>query len=119
MSTTVRRGTPHGNEDECWVVADLWKAAEGLPAKYIDIASLAEVWDPNMWVYYWKDPTHAHVKPELPRVRTANTAYAIILHPDGWLMDGMHRVAKRLMAGETTVLAVRLPPEKLPPPWSW
>ena len=39
----------------------------------------------------------------------ADLAYPIILGHDGWVMDGMHRVARALMAGRSHIDAVRFP----------
>ena len=108
--------TPDGDE-ECWEVATLWEAAKGLTPETIDLATLGETTDPDCWVHLWRDPTHPRVVPELPRVTTADLSYPVILHPNGWLMDGCHRVVRALMSGETTVLAVRFTPDTLPLPW--
>lgn len=104
--------------DPCWLVEDLWVAAEGLPSELIPIATVKEVFDPSTWLSHWQDPTHPDVVPELPRIQEADTSYPVILHPDGTLMDGMHRIAKRLMEGHTTVLSVRFTPDTLPAPWN-
>lgn len=46
------------------------------------------------------------------RVFNANLEYPILLDPDGFIMDGWHRVCKALVFGIETVKAVRF--EKLP-----
>jgi len=54
------------------------------------------------------------VEPELERIRSADLDYPIILHPNGWVMDGMHRIGKRLLAGELTIQAVQFDSNTLP-----
>ena len=110
--------SPDGGE-ECWEVPVLWKAAKGLVPGTLDIAALSEATDPDLWVCHWRDPTHPMVVPELPRIEAADLSYPVILHPRGWLMDGMHRLAKALMAGRTTVSYVRFTDDTLPPPWDY
>lgn len=47
-------------------------------------------------------------------VLAADLAFPIVVDPDGGVMDGMHRVARALLEGRTTIQARRLP--VLPPP---
>ena len=108
--------SPEGVE-ECWEVSVLWEAAKGLTPEPVDLATLDEATDPSHWVCHWRDPTHPWMVPELPRIEAADLSYPILFHPAGWLMDGMHRVAKTLMSGRTVGMAVRFTPETLPPPW--
>jgi hypothetical protein len=44
-----------------------------------------------------------HVK----RVNETDLQYPILLDPDGFIMDGWHRVIKALVAGDETIKAVR------------
>ena len=46
---------------------------------------------------------------QMKRVQDADLSYPIIQAPDGWIMDGLHRIVKAIMNGETTIKAVRLP----------
>ena len=43
------------------------------------------------------------------RVSEADLSHPIIQAPDGWIMDGCHRIAKAILEGRTTIKAVRLP----------
>jgi hypothetical protein len=56
------------------------------------------------------------VAPEMKRVMDADLSYPVILHPDGWLMDGFHRVARALREGRDIIPAVRFTAEALPTP---
>jgi hypothetical protein len=43
----------------------------------------------------------------LRRVLEVDLAYPVILGPDGRVMDGMHRIARALIDGRSTITAVR------------
>jgi ParB-like chromosome segregation protein Spo0J len=47
-------------------------------------------------------------------IEEVDVAYPIILGPDGRVMDGMHRIARAMLEGKSTIPAVRL--ERLPEP---
>jgi hypothetical protein len=47
-------------------------------------------------------------------IQEVDLAYPIILGPDNRVMDGMHRVARVVLEGRTTIPAVRL--HRLPEP---
>jgi hypothetical protein len=42
-------------------------------------------------------------------MQQVDLSYPIIQAPDGWIMDGYHRIAKAILEGKTTIKAVRLP----------
>ena len=115
--------TPEGDfctseDDWIWLVKDLWEAVRGLPTETVDISSLREVHDQESWISSafigdWDAVFHE----DRVRIHKADLSYPVILHPNGWLMDGFHRVALAILKGETTVQAVRLTAETLPEPW--
>ena len=105
----------HG-ESEKWSVPQLWEAARELTIVTIEIAAIPGIDELGCWLREIDDPSHPLVRGEMLRVHAADLSYPVILHPKGWLMDGYHRVAKRLLAGEVTVQAVRLTYENLPTP---
>lgn len=114
--------TPGGDffifEGLIWLVEDLWEAAKGLPTETIDIAQLRGVHDPESWASNaFKGKWDAVASDDWGRIHRVDTSYPVILHPDGRLMDGFHRVAFRLLTAEGTVQAVRLTAETLPEPW--
>lgn len=45
---------------------------------------------------------------EMQAVKQVDFKYPVILAPEGWVMDGWHRVAKAIMQGKKTIKAVRL-----------
>ena len=101
---------------ERWVVPRLWEASKGLPITEVEITSLEEVSHPHGWLRHWRDPSHPLVAPEMERVRAADLAYPILLHPEGWVMDGCHRIVRALMEGRATIPAVRFTRNTLPLP---
>lgn len=107
------------DDEMCWEVTGLWEAAKDIIPEAVSLANLPECNDPHMWIYHWRDLDHPWVSPELPRIEAADLSYPILFHPAGWLMDGMHRVAKTLMSGRTVGMAVRFTPDTLPPPWDY
>lgn len=68
------------------------------------------------WVAHWADPNHTEVWFETARTREADLSYPVILHPNGHLMDGYHRVCKALQSGFTHVQAVQFTEDILPAP---
>lgn len=56
----------------------------------------------------------AHIR----RVAKADLSYPIILHPDGAVLDGRHRLLKALVVGRDSIKAVRFTFEALPSPCS-
>lgn len=101
---------------ERWVVPRLWEASKALPITEVVIATLEEVTDPHGWLRHWRAPSHPLVAPEMGRVLTADLDYPIILHPEGWVMDGCHRIVRALREGRSTIRAVRFTYETLPSP---
>ncbi len=61
---------------------------------------------------YWFDeeyrPTCRAVVEHMQRIESADPGDPIILSPDGYVIDGMHRVAKAFLAGAASIRAVRL-----------
>ena len=68
---------------------------------------------------YWFDgdtyrPTVRTVVDHARRMAEVDTRHPIILGPDGRVMDGMHRIARAMLEGRTTIAARVF--EELPPP---
>lgn len=100
---------------ESWIVPELWEAAKGLPVEDIVINKLEEVTAYDYWLRFAKDPTHAQVAPEMERINACDLDCPILLHPSGWVMDGFHRLAKAIQAGNLTIKAQRFTKANLPP----
>lgn len=99
---------------DAWDVERLVELSASLPVREVELASIDEI-----DTAYWFDPGTAR-----PTVRTivehvrlieeADLSYPIILAADGRVMDGMHRIARALLEGRTTIKAVRFTEQ--PPP---
>ncbi len=95
-----------------WDVRRLWQLAADLPVREVVVADLPGV-DENCWFHVDEAPTIRNVVGHLKRVLAADVERPIILNVDGTVMDGLHRVARALLEGRTTLPAVRF--ETMPP----
>ncbi|WP_276981825.1 hypothetical protein [Ferrimicrobium acidiphilum] len=103
------RTAKSGSGFDAFDVDRLIELSYGLPIENVALASITDV-DTPYWFY---------TNPELPTVREviehtkliheANLTYPILLSIDGEVMDGMHRVAKAILEGSTTIRAIHLP----------
>lgn len=92
-----------------WDVHGLIKATRSLQASSVPLADIRELDQP-----YWYQtgdvlPTCRDLIAHMQLLLAADLGYPIILAADGSVMDGMHRVAKALLRGDTHALAVRFP----------
>ena len=86
-----------------WYVSTLWRAAEKLEPYDLQLAAL------NLDVGFASANTLALFLFQVNRMLKADLNYPIIQAPDGWIMDGYHRIAKAIIEGKTTIKAIRLP----------
>jgi hypothetical protein len=85
-----------------------------LPIEEVDLDSIDEV-DTNYWFgNEFCPPTVRLIIEHFRLIQDVDSAYPIILGPDGRVMDGMHRIARAILDGQSTIRAVRM--EVLPPP---
>lgn len=89
--------------DKEWDVGTLFAAAKGLKPYDLQLSAL------NLDIRFPDATTMAMFLYQAKRVLDADLSYPIIQAPDGWIMDGLHRVAKAILEGKTTIKAVRLP----------
>ena len=96
-----------------WNVDRLIDLAHALPRITVALSSLHEFDE-----VYWFDatflPTCRAVVEHAQRIQAVDVTYPIILSADGHVMDGMHRIAKAWMLGQSTITAVQF--ERDPPP---
>ncbi|MEP6018400.1 MAG: hypothetical protein ABJ251_07945 [Paracoccaceae bacterium] len=88
-----------------WDVRKLIGIAEGLPVKDIPLTQISEIDET-----YWFDgsgpvPTCRAILDHMRLVENADLRWPIILCPNARVMDGMHRVLKALLVGNTTIQA--------------
>lgn len=93
-------------ETHVWDVFALLALARGLPVQQVALDGIAEL----QQAYWYPDsqPTTLDLIEHMRLVHAADLAYPIVLDADGKLMDGMHRVVKAVLAGQTHIAAVRL-----------
>jgi len=96
-----------------WDVDRLIDLAHTLPRIIVALSSLHE-FDEVYWFNAAFPPTCRAVVEHAQRIQAVDLAYPIILSADGHVMDGMHRVAKAWMLGQSTITAVQF--EHDPPP---
>jgi len=90
MSTDIIQYFCDGDHE--WDVRVLWKAAQDLPTKeylieYINLSTLSNDFEDN-----------------LNRVKLCDLTYPILLDPNSYVVDGMHRLIKSILMGKETVL---------------
>lgn len=92
-----------------WYIDRFWKMAESLPVEDLPIAEV-RVLDEVCWFSerWGKLPTCRAVIEHCKRIIDADMSYPVIVGPNGDILDGVHRIAKAMLAGETSVRAVRI-----------
>jgi hypothetical protein len=99
---------------DAWDVDRLIELSRGRPVREVDVDSIGEL-DQDHWFFHREDrPTVREIVEHIRLICDVDTSHPVILGPDGRLMDGMHRVARALLDGRTTIAAVQL--EALPLP---
>lgn len=84
-----------------------------LPPEDIALSDIAEL-DEDWWFAFGDTPTPRALAGHIAQTQAADRSYPIILDASGRLMDGMHRVVQALVAGDTTIKAIRLPHVPVP-----
>lgn len=90
-----------------WDVDRLIALAAALPEQAVPLLEIVEV-DTAYWFDHGYEPTVRAVVEHVRLVNEADLSHAIILGPEGGVMDGMHRVGKALLLGHSTIPAKRL-----------
>lgn len=90
-----------------WSVTRLIEHSKGLPVFEIPLAGI------YIGTKVFKESRNARdIAEHVKRVEETSLDYPILLDPDGFIMDGWHRVVKALVQGIETIKAVRF--ESLP-----
>lgn len=97
-----------------WDVTRLIELTRGLPRFELALDQVRELDEPYWFSDGESSPTCRAVVEHMGLIESAELTFPILLSADGRVMDGMHRVAKALYAGLTSVQAVRF--EKDPEP---
>ena len=90
-----------------WDVDRLIQLSSELPRRSIALSDIREIDE-----VYWFDeelhrPTCRSVIDHMRLIHDVDLSFPIILGADGRVMDGMHRVAKALLRGESEIQAVQ------------
>lgn len=94
--------------DKCtWQATTLIEAAKDLPEFDMPLAGI------NL-EQCWEIPDMSNFVHHMERVQLADDRYPIILGALGEVVDGLHRVAKAILAGKETIKAKRI--QKMPEP---
>jgi hypothetical protein len=97
--------TDHGFD--AWDVHHLIELSALLPIQQISLSTIREL-DTVYWFSATGEPASVRVLVRhMELVQQADLRFPVILGAEGQLMDGMHRVARSLLEGRTTVPAVR------------
>ena len=91
---------------DAWDVDRLVDLSRALPVIDVDISAIPEI-DSVYWFDETETPTVRRVVNHLRLIEDVDVRYPIILGPDGRVMDGMHRIARAMLDGRTTIQAVQ------------
>lgn len=95
------------NGFDAWDVDRLIELSSALSVKDVTVASIEDV-DTAYWFGTDGSPMTVRViVRHMQLVNAVDPSYPIILAADGRVMDGMHRIARALLEGKTTVSAVQ------------
>jgi hypothetical protein len=98
---------PGGSGLDAWDVDRLIRLAADLPVEDVPLDAIWELDTP-----YWSLPgdgpsTVKDVVTHMRLVRDVDPSFPVVLGPDDRVMDGMHRIARAVLEGRTTIAAVR------------
>ncbi|HZA02869.1 MAG TPA: hypothetical protein VE665_11380 [Hyphomicrobiaceae bacterium] len=86
-----------------WDVDRLVALSKHLQPQLVPVTAIRELDEP----YWGEQMTCRSVAEHARLIAETDLAHPVILSSDGRVMDGMHRVLKALIQGETHILAVR------------
>ena len=98
---------------DAWDVDRLVALSRDFPITDVDISTIGDI-DAVYWFDETRPPTVRRVIEHIRLIDEVDAKFPIILGPDGQVMDGMHRIARAILQGRTTIRAVRF--EHLPEP---
>lgn len=111
---TRRYAQSDGVTRHIWDVERIWRLAEALEPVEIPLESIVGL-DSVTWFSPDGDqPTLRVIAGHARRIQDADLSYPPILTEDNRVFDGMHRIARHLMEGRTTIVVKRF--VKNPPP---
>jgi len=92
---------------DAWDVDRLIELSADIPVEDVELASIGEV-DSVYWFNQGNErPTVRRVIDHFRLIQDVDLSYPVILGEDGRVMDGMHRIARAILEGRTTIAAKR------------
>jgi hypothetical protein len=92
---------------DAWDVDRLIELSRGLPVRDIALDSIGEV-DTAYWFSAGSsEPTVRNIVEHFRLAQEVDLSHPVILGVDGRVMDGMHRIARAMLEGRTSVSAVQ------------
>ncbi len=97
---------PGQHRFDAWDIDRLVELSAGLPVQEVAVDTLRDV-DRNYWFDPGPEPSVRRVIEHMRLIQEVDLSYPIVLGADGRVMDGMHRIARAILEGHTTVKAVK------------
>lgn len=107
-STSVANGRYCKGNGDFWYVPKLIEAAKDLPVFDLPLCAL------YIGVQPWDLEDIADFAYHAKRALDTDLAHPVLLNPNGYIVDGWHRVVRALIEGKPTIKAKRF--EDFPPP---
>ena len=98
---------------DAWDVDNLIRASVDLPVTDVPLDSITDV-DTDFWFGFGPTPTVRRIIDHIRLIQEVDLTHPVILGADGRVMDGMHRVARAILEGHSTIRAARFVTEPEP-----
>ena len=98
---------------DAWDIDHLVKLSADFKVEDVKLEDIKEI-DSSYWFIENDKPTVRKIVEHAKLIEDVDTTYPIILGPDNRVMDGMHRIARAMLNGQSTIRAVRF--TELPEP---
>ena len=92
---------------DAWDVDRLITLSKDLVIEQVALDSIGDVDSPYWFGNDLEPPTVRRIVEHVRLIEAVDRSYPIILGADGRVMDGMHRVARALLDGDSVIAAVR------------
>jgi hypothetical protein len=98
---------------DAWDVDRLIELSQGLTPKTVPLDTIEEI-DSEYWFRASQPPTVRSVIDHVRLIQDVDLTHPVIVVRDGRVMDGMHRIARAILDGHTTIQAVQFDTELEP-----
>lgn len=97
-----------------WYVGRLIELSQALPVRYIDPSEVAELHENHWYSHDSSIPSPMSIIEHARLIDECDPAHPVILDSTGRVMDGMHRICKAVLSGQSKIPVVQF--EKDPEP---